>query len=250
MLTLLPMPSIAPPITPPPISGRGAPSSWRRTARVEALRTRLRETAARLYARDGIDGVTIADIARAAQIPPGSATHAYPRRRDLLFDIVHAHIDALHEYVGRADDAFADAAPQRRLEAIAMALLDAVFDHRHAQRVLTLAEPLLSDDQRDLLRFQMRTLHDRIAAVVAVALPHLGAHRAFQAPLAHMLMAMATDAPAWFRDDGALSRRDYARLMVRGIVNGGDAMLVAEAIDDAAAITSDPVSTPPPAQDP
>ena len=108
MLTLLPMPSIAPPITPPPISGRGAPSSWRRTARAEALRTRLRETAARLYARDGIDGVTIADIARAAQIPPGSATHAYPRRRDLLFDIVHAHIDALHEYVGRADDAFAD----------------------------------------------------------------------------------------------------------------------------------------------
>ena len=211
------------------IEGRGAPAAWSLTPRTEALRARLREAGARLYALHGIDGVSISDIAMAATIAPGSAAHAFPRRRDLLFDIAHAHVDALHEYVGRAGDALADAAPRERLEAMALALLDAMFEQRDAHRVTILAEPSLTVEQRDLLRFRMRTLAHRIAAVVADTLPALAGRREYQAPLTRMLMAMAADAPAWFRENGTLTRRDYARLIVRGVVNGGDAMLAAEA---------------------
>jgi len=164
-------------------------------------------------------------VARQADVPASPAAHGYRRRQDLIFDIMHAHIDALHEYVGTADDATDGADPAVRLEAIIAALLDGLHDHRHEHRVLIGGFPYLPEESRHALHYLIRTLLARLTGPLEALLPGLSANRAMLAPLVQSLVGMASHAPAWLRDNGKLTRGDYARLIGSALVAGGRTML-------------------------
>lgn len=208
-------------------TGRGAPMAWQMTPRMAERRARMRDVGARMLARAGLAGVAVMDIARAADVPISPAAHGYRRRPDLLFDILHAYVDALHEYVGSADEAHEADTPETRLLAVVTALLNGVNDHRDSHQLMLSTLLTLPDDQRDVLRYQMRMLVYRLAGPMDGVVPGLSARRDVRAPLLQSLIGMVNHVPAWFRDTGAMSRPAYAALITRAVIEAGRASLAA-----------------------
>lgn len=189
--------------------------------RIAERRGRMREVGARLFAREGIHGVAVLDVARAADAPVSPSAHGYRRRQDLVFDILHAYVDALHEYVGEADEAHEADPPEQRLVGLIEALLDGIHDHRDAHQLMMAAFPTLAEEQRDVLRYQTRMLIYRLTPALEGAVPGINQRHDLRAPLLQSLLGMSSHTPAWFRDTGALSRHDYAALIARGITEAG-----------------------------
>ena len=205
--------------------GRGASQPWSVNARIEGRRAKLREVGARLFASRGIDRVSMLEVALTAGITPYAARSAYLRRHDLIFDILHAFVDALHEYVGNADEGQEEALGEIRLEAVTAALLDGILDHRDAHQISRSAFPLLTGAERETLQYQLRTLAYRIGISLTAALPGLDASPELRQPLIQSLIAMAGHAPFWMKDDGPTGRGIYARMIAQTIIGGGRAQL-------------------------
>jgi AcrR family transcriptional regulator len=205
--------------------GKGATQPWSVNARIESRRATLREVGARLLASRGIDRVSMLEIALTAGVTPYAARSAYLRRHDLIFDILHAFVDALHEYVGTADEGREGALGEIRLEAVTAALLDGIFDHRDAHQISRSAFPLLTGAERETLQYQLRTLAYRIGISLTAALPGLESVPELRQPLIQSLIAMASHAPFWMKDDGPLQRGTYARMIAQTVIEGGRVQL-------------------------
>ncbi len=201
--------------------GRGVPVTWALSPRMAERRARMREVGARMFSRLGIAGVAILDIAREAHVPVSAAAHGYRRRQDLVFDILYAYIDALHEYVGAAEDAHQAALPEERLIAAVHGLLDGILAYQDAHQVMLTGFPGLPDDQRETLRYSIRTLAYRLVGPLEAVLPDLVVRRDLRAPLVQSLFGMASHAPSWLREPGPMTRRDYAAMIARAMAEAG-----------------------------
>ncbi len=201
--------------------GRGVPVTWALSPRMAERRARMRDVGARMFARLGIAGVAILDIAREAHVPVSAAAHGYRRRQDLVFDILYAYIDALHEYVGAAEDAHQAAPPEERLIAAVHGLLDGIHAYHDAHQVMLTGFPGLPEDQRETLRYSIRTLAYRLVGPLEAVLPDLVVRRDLRAPLVQSLFGMASHAPSWLREPGPMTRRDYAAMIARAMAEAG-----------------------------
>jgi AcrR family transcriptional regulator len=186
------------------------------------MRTELRMAGAALLARRGADR-TMAEIARHAGVRSASIAHLYPRRHDLIHDILHAHFDGLLEHVGGTEEAEADASPFARLTCMVQAYLDFVLAYRDEQVVAISLLDTLPVAQREPLRYQLRLLAHRLTLAIAAAIPGLEGVHPLCRPVGLTLMAALNAAALWFRDDGALLREDYAVLLTRQAVEGARA---------------------------
>jgi hypothetical protein len=79
--------------------------------------------------------------------------------------------------------------------------------------------------QRDPLRYHLRLLAHRLTVAIEAAVPELGDAAALRQPVSLSLMAALNAAILWFRDDGALTREDFAQLLAYQAVAGVRAML-------------------------
>ena len=92
-----------------------------------------------------------------------------------------------------------------------------------AQRVLLAALHTLPELSQDGLRHLFRGLIWRVERVLLLAIPRLARRRALLFPVAASFVAMAAHYVLWFRDNGRLTRAEYARLIARMAVAGGKA---------------------------
>lgn len=205
--------------------GRGVPVTWAMSPRMAERRAKMREVGARMFARLGITGAAILDIAREAHVPVSAAAHGYRRRQDLVFDILYAYVDALHEYVGAADEAHEGAEPEVRLVAVVTGLLDGIHAYRDSHQLMLTAFPTMPDEHREALRYVIRTLTYRLAAPLEAVVPALTTHRHMQAPLIQSVLGMASHAPSWLKETGPMTRSAYAGLIARAVTEAGKAAL-------------------------
>ena len=98
-------------------------SGDRRTRKREARRLHLLDLAADLVDRDGVEGVTMAALAEAADYAPASLYTYFPSRSALLADLQHRALEVLGEVATNAlsqwDAAIAEASPARDVAALA-----------------------------------------------------------------------------------------------------------------------------------
>jgi AcrR family transcriptional regulator len=220
VLHLLPMAQRAPASALSCSPGRGLPPAGRPTRKALNRRHRMREAGAALFATQGIDNASIRRIAHAAGLSPGTARDDYPTRADLIHDILHAHLDTVAEALGEADDLHATSEPTARLEAVILALFTTLRANRHAHRLLQAGLPSLAAPAREAIAYTSKLITFRLYTIIEAAVPRLAAARELQAPVTRLLLATLGDAIQWFRDDGALSREDYARLLARLLIDG------------------------------
>ncbi|QFS83509.1 HTH-type transcriptional repressor KstR2 [Roseivivax sp. THAF40] len=175
--------------------------------------------AARVFAEQGMEKASMAEIARAAGVSKSLLYHYYPSKSELIFAIIHDHLAALDAALEAATDP--DEPPEARLETLVATMLEAYRGADNQHKVQINADPALSDAQRAALRAIERRIVGRFAALLSEVAPSLsegGAPRLTAVTMS--LLGMLNWAYLWFRDDGALSRRDYAKIATELMLGG------------------------------
>jgi TetR/AcrR family transcriptional regulator len=190
-----------------------------RSADYEAKRRRILEVAAPLFARHGYDRTSLAMIAVAAGVSKGLVYHYYPDKDAVLADIIRRHLAELIEVVTTA--ATPDGrAPERRLAEMAAALLAAYRDADAEHQVQVAHLRLLPGPVQRELKEMERVLVTLFAEALTAVEPRLAGDRRLLKPLTMSLFGMLNWAFLWFREDGAMTRVEYAALAARMVVLG------------------------------
>lgn len=174
--------------------------------------------AASAFARDGYDRASMARLAAECGVSKALLYHYYASKEALLFDILQNHLSALVEALEEADDAALP--PEARLAALVAALLEAYRDADAEHKVQVDALRLLPDAEQE----RLKALERRMVAIVADAVraldPEAFDGKPLLKPVTMSLFGMVNWAYMWFRDGGAVSRSDYARLATQLLVGG------------------------------
>lgn len=174
--------------------------------------------AAIVFARDGYDRASMARLAAECGVSKALLYHYYASKEALLFDIIQNHLAALVDALHEADDPMLT--PEQRLEALVAALLEAYRDADAEHKVQLGALGLLPEPEQERLKALERELVAIVARAVRALDPALFSGRPLLKPVTMSLFGMVNWAYMWFRDDGPIGRRDYARLATRLLISG------------------------------
>lgn len=183
-------------------------------------RKALLAVAARLFAAHGFDRTSIAEIAGKARVSKALLYHYYPSKSALLYDIIREHLAYVADALAAADDPAQP--PEQHLFGLVRATLFAYRDADALHKVqLNELDKLDRSAQRDL-----RLLEREIVETVARAVKRLNPKlldrddTALLKPVTMSLFGVLNWTYLWFRDDGPLSREDYARVATCLFVEG------------------------------
>jgi AcrR family transcriptional regulator len=174
--------------------------------------------AAGLFARQGFEGTTMIDVARACGTSKSHLYHYFARKEDLLFAIISEHITTqaaeLMEIVGLplpADERFA------RFVAV---FVQRSADSRDEHLVLMNDLKFLPDAQRaDVHQLETR-LVDLMVSLLREINPTLMKPTAVRTPYALLLYGMVIWTFTWYRRDGAIRPDELAARIADLFVNG------------------------------
>lgn len=174
--------------------------------------------AAIVFARDGYDRASMAQLATECGVSKALLYHYYASKEALLFDIIESHLEALVRAVGEADDA--GLAPEARLEALVAALLEAYRDADAEHKVQIAGLRLLPPEDQEKLKALERDLVALFAEAIRALHPAIFADKKLIKPVTMSLFGMLNWFYMWFREGGPVSRADYARLATQILVGG------------------------------
>lgn len=173
---------------------------------------------ARLFAENGYAGASIMMIARACGVSKALLYHYYRDKEAVLFDIIESHLTYLIEVVEGAARGYP--LGRLRLDAMCGALLEAYRDADAQHQVQISNLKLLPAKKQAVLKALERRLVQLFAETLAPTVPELARDRATLKVLTMSLFAMLNWHYLWFREDGKLTRGEYARLAAELIVAG------------------------------
>jgi TetR/AcrR family transcriptional regulator len=144
----------------------------------------------------------------------------FGNREMVLEAVLERHMDRLIDRLG-AYEAHAEADdPAERLTQAIRALLDVLWAYRAGQRVHVAAVAGASPHLARSLKLRQRHVAHYYAGLIAPAVPEAEGRTELAMPAALSLMGMACWHVLWFREMGALSRAEYARLLAHMVIDG------------------------------
>lgn len=172
------------------------------------------EAAARLYARRGFQGASVADLAKACGTSKALIYHYFPSKDDILHEVMAAHLDAL---VDAADDAMQTGDARERLKALTLAFMRLYVGAQDSHKVL-LNE---LDNLPPARRIEVVAKQRRIIAVVETLVREIrpDANPAVL-PLSMLFFGMINWTHTWFRPGGRMTAERLADLAVDMALNG------------------------------
>lgn len=174
--------------------------------------------AAVVFARDGYDRASMAQLAAECGVSKALLYHYYASKEALLFAIVESHLSDLVDAVNQADDE--RLAPAKRLEALVAALLDAYRDADAEHRVQIEGLRLLPEAEQEELKALERKLVRTFAGAIRDVDPDTFEGTVLLKPVTMSLFGMLNWFYMWHREDGPLDRQAYARLATALLVGG------------------------------
>ena len=194
-------------------------------ARTRALdyddkRKALLSVAARLFARHGFDRTSISEIASTAQVSKALLYHYYPSKSALLYDIISVHLADVVDTLAEVDNP--EAPPEEHLGSLVRAILFAYREADALHKVQINELDKLDGDQQQ----ELRALERKIVAVITRAVRRLNPElletdeAQLLKPVTMSLFGVVNWSYLWFRDDGPLSRDEYARFVTRLFLEG------------------------------
>lgn len=175
----------------------------------------------------GYDRASLAMLARACGMSKALFYHYYSEKSAVLFGIISGHIEDLLAVTDGLADAAREPDPSRRLLNLAEAVLDAYRSAGAKHHVRINQLHLLERRQQNLIKNMERQLVDRFAGTLALSVPPAARDHALLKPLTMSLFAMLNWNYLWFREHGAMNRRDYAKLAVTLLIEGAEAFATA-----------------------
>lgn len=188
-----------------------------RAADYDGKRKAILDRSAKLFAKNGYDRTSMAEVAGACRVSKALLYHYYVNKDELLFDILKSHLDDLIASVRSVD---AVLPPRERLRALVGALLDAYkdADHQHKIQINELSK-LVPAKRQQLIALE-RELVQVFSAAIGAVNKTVGASPRLLKPVTMSLFGMLNWHYMWFREGGPMSREEYADLATQLLIEG------------------------------
>lgn len=190
----------------------------------DARRMAIREAAAALFAEHGFDGCSMSDLAQRCVTTKSGLYHYYVSKEEVLRDILAEHIGKVLAIVRAAVAEAAGLDARQRLELIVTRLLAAYAsaDDQHKVQLNELWR--LPAVEREAIMGMEREIVRLVADTLAEINPNLARTKGLLKPVTMSLFGFLNWHYMWFREDGPLTRADYARLATRLFLDGAKAL--------------------------
>lgn len=189
-----------------------------RAADYDDKRKAILDRSAALFAEMGVDRASMSAIASACGVSKALLYHYYSSKEDILFDVIHSHLEDLDETLAEADDTTLP--PEARLRALVHKTLEAYRDANDTHKVQLSGLPLLPPDKADRIKELERRIVRRYSDALLAVNPDLNTGRPLLKPVTMSLLGMLNWVYMWFRPGGPVSREDYADLATTLILEG------------------------------
>ena len=170
--------------------------------------------AARLYARQGFQGASVADLAKSCRTSKSLIYHYFPSKDDILYETMAAHLDAL---VAAAGEATRSGGAEQKLRALTLAFMRLYVGARDSHKVLLNELDNLPPDRRATVVAKQRRIIAAVEALVTELRPDAGR---LKLPLTMLFFGMINWTHTWFRRGGAVSADELAELAVEVMLGG------------------------------
>lgn len=185
----------------------------------EEKRRSILDHAARVFAQQGMDKASMAQIADHAQVSKALLYHYYPSRDALIFAIIMTHLEEMEQALKAADDPALP--PRERLRALVGAVLETYRGADDQHKVQLNVAAALTEDQKAQMTAVERAIVRRFSVVIDQINPNLNhPDRPLLMPVTMSLFGMMNWVYMWFRDGGRITREDYADLATTLILEG------------------------------
>ena len=192
-----------------------------RSADHDIKRRAILERSAALFAQNGYDRTAMAEVAAACGVSKALLYHYYVGKEALLFDILSVHLQELLDAAQAVDTSMP---PRERLRALVGALLDAYRDADHQHKIQINEMSKLPPERQKILIGMERDLVAVFAEAIADVLPAIGRSKTLLKPVTMSLFGMLNWHYMWFREQGTISRSDYADMATTVLVEGAQAL--------------------------
>lgn len=170
------------------------------------------ETAARLFARDGFLGASVADVAEACMLSKSALYHYYSSKEDILYDVMHSYIVALNEAAQAIVAGPGDA--KAKLRALTREFMSRYVGAADRHKVLLNDLERLPKARRQAIVSMQRGLIDTVANLLCEIEPRLRLREAERRPAAMLVFGMINWTHTWFDPKGAVSAEQLADMAV------------------------------------
>lgn len=194
-----------------------------RSADHDIKRRAILAQSAGLFAKNGYDRTSMAEVAAACGVSKALLYHYYVGKETLLFDILRDHLQALLDAVNAVDSSLE---PRARLRGLVGALLEAYRDADREHKIQINEMSKLPDDRKTALIGMERDLVAVFARSIAEVLPAIGRSKDLLKPVTMSLFGMLNWHYMWFREGGAMTRESYADLATTILIEGAQALAV------------------------
>ena len=170
--------------------------------------------AARLYARQGFNGASVSDLAKACRTSKSLIYHYFPAKDDILYHVMAAHLDALVE---AAREATRSGTPKEKLRALTLAFMRLYVDAQDSHKVLLNELDNLPARQRSEVIGKQRKIIQTVEELVCEIRPETGP---LALPLTMLFFGMINWTHTWFRSEGRVSAESLADMAVDVMLGG------------------------------
>lgn len=165
-----------------------------------------------------MENASMSQIAERGNVSKALLYHYYSSKAALIFDIVHSHLSELDQTLAAADKP--DETPEKRLDLLILAVIKNYQHSDNQHKVQLNCVGTLNDAQMKALHTIERSITRRFSTVLAIINPDLEKGRSYLMPTTMSLFGMLNWMYLWFRDDGSMSREEYAKLVSNLMLNG------------------------------
>lgn len=175
-------------------------------------------SAAAVFAEMGMEKASMSMIASHTKVSKALLYHYYPSKDALIFDIVRTHLSELDEAIAEAD--IANLPPSDRLRLLVKAVLENYEGRDNEHKVQLNGTSALSAEQISELQAIERRIVKRFSAVIRDINPDLNKNRPLLMPVTMSLFGMLNWVYMWFRQDGPITRDEYADIATTLMLEG------------------------------
>jgi AcrR family transcriptional regulator len=179
----------------------------------EQRREAILDKAARLFARGGFDGSSVADLAEACNTSKSLIYHYYPSKEDILYAVMSSHIDQLVADVDAVLTRGGSAAEQ--LDALIHAFMDHYVGAADRQKVLLNELDSLPANQRAAIVARQRRVIDAAQALLVALDPELGLDPMRARAKTMLLFGMINWTHTWYDAAGPIPPAQIADMALR-----------------------------------
>ena len=176
-------------------------------------------SAAAVFAEQGMDKASMAQIASHSNVSKALLYHYYPSKDVLIFAIIHTHLVELEASIAAAMDPALP--PEEQLRVLVATVIEKYRGADDAHKVQLIGGSALTEGQRAEIREVERQIVRHFSGVLRRINPELDNEaRPLLMPVTMSLFGMMNWVYMWFRDGGIITREDYAEVATTLILEG------------------------------